>query len=94
MVYTTRVLGDPHGINDGRPLCLAVHQCGLPQLLRRDAADALHHLRGVLGHHLLHFVKSLGAVGNELIVGQALTDDDVHHAVQPGDVAARPLAQP
>ena len=37
--------------------------------------------------------KFSGPLGDELLVGQALGQDDVHHSVDNGDVRARTLAE-
>ncbi len=87
------MLGDAHGIDDAGLLGLPIGPGSLDQVLCGDSRDLFHPLRRVLGHHLFQLVKLLGPPGDELLIGQALGDDDIHHAVQPGHVGAGPLLQ-
>ncbi len=93
VVGTGGVLGDAHGIHDGRPFCATVHLGGSDEVSSRDAGDLFHPLRGVFGHGRFQILNPFRPALDELFVFQALAQDDVHHAVEPGHVGARPLAQ-
>ncbi len=87
------VLGDAHGIHDGRPFCVPVHLGGSDEVSSRDAGDLFHPFRGIFGHGRFQLLDPLRPAPDELFVFQALAQDDVHHAVKPGHVSARPLVQ-
>ena len=58
------------------------------------AGYRLHEVGGVLGQGRLPLLEALGALGDELLVGQALVEDDLGHAVEEGDVGARFFSKP
>jgi hypothetical protein len=66
--------------------------CRLDDLLGGHARDFGRTLGRVLHHLGLQLLKALGAFGHELLVVQFLGDQDVHDAVEQGNVGARLLA--
>ena len=87
------VLGDAHGEEDGGFVRFGVEMRRLDQFIGRDAADLLDALRGVVRHFFFERLEALGALFDEGLVRQPVADDDVHHAVNPGQVGAGFLAQ-
>jgi len=83
------VLGDAHCVVDAGLVSLGIHAGSLLQLLGVDAADLCDDLGGVILDDLNEFLVALGALGDILLVLQAFGDDDVHHAVEEGNVGAR-----
>ena len=82
------VLSDTHGIVDTGFVCLGVQAGSLLQLFGIDLADFGHHLGGVVLDHFHQSFIALGALVDILLVLQALGDDDIHHAVEQGNVGA------
>ena len=89
-----RVLGDAHRVDDGGARGRAPN--------RRAASTSLSagtpvisstQLRRVRRQDLAQRLEALGALGDELLVGQALVEDDVHEAVEQRHVGARPQLQ-
>jgi hypothetical protein len=66
-------------------------QVGDPlDLARVEAADLAHPLRGVGGDGVAHLLEADGVLGDEALVGQAVADEHVQHAVVEGGVGAGP----
>ncbi len=91
---TGGVLGDAEGVEDARPAGMGIELGGCVELVLGDAGDLADHVRGVLLHDLPQVVVVLAALGDELPVGPALVDDDVHHAVDESRVGTRDELQP
>ena len=88
------VLGDAQGVEDARPGGVRVEVGGRADLVLGDSGDLADHVRGVLLHDFPQVVVALAALGDELPVGPALVDDDVHHAVDQGGIGAGDELQP
>ncbi len=88
------VLGDAQGVEDARPRGARVDLGRRVELVLGDAGDLADHRRGVFLHDFPQVVVTLAALGDELLVGPAFVDDDVHQAVDQGRVGAGGELQP
>ena len=89
VVGAVHMLRDPHAPENHRALGLGVEARDVADLVRRHTAQRRHglgrHRRDVVGERL----ETLGARGDEVVVAQALVDDDVEHGVEERNVAPR-----
>ncbi len=75
-------------------MALAYMRAAADQLGGRDAGDLFDVFRGVFGHRLFQGLEVFGALGDVRLVVELFTDDDLHHAVDQGDIGARDLPEP
>ncbi len=84
-----RVLGDAHRVDDRRGSRAAVQARGFDDLVGRHARDLGDALGRVLVERPAEPLEALGARGDEGFVGESLSEDDVHEAVDQRHVGAR-----
>ena len=94
VVGAVGALADAHAPVEGGALRVGVHARRCPDVIGRDATDALGPFRREALQRLDVVVKIFGAGGDEVGVVTLLRDDDVRHGLEDGDVGARLLSQP
>ena len=89
VVGPVNVLRDTHAPKNHRGLGRGIETRDIANRLGIDTADRCHRLGAVAFDIPAQLVVADGAARDELLVGQALGDDDVHHRVKHRDIGVR-----